>query len=215
MKNLIQRVGDGIGRGIAVGLLGLTLAVIPAWADGNNKNKDADVLRALKMTEKIMDRVEDRLNEIYSRQEQSQDTSPYQEPQQDPSQLPQNQRHLFACNSVRGNQVNQVYPQDYSGIKSTFSINEPLMLFDYNPSDKKGDLWKLDIYGPKGDLVFENPTTGQPGIVPYDGAIMQTRVNDESNALTKYLAAKGGLGNYRAVFSLNGNEGEVDFTIAP
>jgi hypothetical protein len=227
MKDLIRRVKDGIGKGVAVGLLGLTLGLsVPAvaHADGNDLQKLDKLSKALiKIGHEIEDeqndqQYQDSLNqqkEIQKEQKQYQDNQlelqreelQRQKDQEYQAQLPQNQRHYFACNSLTGN--TWTYPRDYTGIKSVFRDNEQLILVDYDPSNKAGDVEKIDVYGPKGNLIFENI-----GTIPRDATPRETGSRDGSNATTKYFVEKGGYGDFRAVFSLNDEVvGETDFTI--
>jgi hypothetical protein len=118
--------------------------------------------------------------------------------------LPQNQRHLFVCNNFKNGFKAWSYPQDYVGIKNTFNTDESLMFVDYDPLDKAGNLLKVDVYGPAGNLVLEDKDK-----IAYDGKSLETGIKEGS-----ILASKGGLGDYKAVWSLNnGVIGEVDFTI--
>jgi type II secretory pathway pseudopilin PulG len=235
MENLIHKVGRGIGKGVAVGLLGLTLGLgVPAVAMADNNNKTEDFFRALRLIEGVTDKVQDRMDEQAQEQqnqqyqaqqqeqaqEQAQAQEQYQEQQklqkereeiqQYQASLPKNQIHYFACNSLRPDGTG-IYPIDYVGIKSVFKLTEPLLLIDYNPSSKTGDIEKVDVYGPKGELIVEVPLT-----LPSNGSVMEVGIQDGSDKFTRYLAEKEGFGNYRAVWSLN-NEvvGEDDFTINP
>jgi len=79
-----------------------------------------------------------------------------------------------------------------------------LELVDYDLSAKTGSSWKLDVIGPKGNTVFESKASLQK-----DGMIMQIGTKDTA----RFFYEKGGLGNYRAIFTLDGNETEADFTI--
>jgi hypothetical protein len=223
MKNLMQRVGDGIGKGVAVGLLGLTLGLgIPAvaHADGNDLQKINELSRALlRIGHEIEDEQNDQQAQDYLNQQKEiqKEQKQYMDNQfelqrkelqkqkdqeyQAQAQLPQNQKHYFACNSSTG----WLYPDAYQGIKDVFNVSEPLELVDYDRYAKIGDQWKLDVIGPKGNIVFESKATLQK-----DGMAMQIGAKDT----TRFFYEKGGLGNYRAIFFLNDDEtGEADFTI--
>ena len=236
MENLIQRVKGRIGKGVAVGLIGLALGTsVPAIA---NADKTDDFFRALRMIEGVTDRVQDRMDEQQQEQQQNQQQAQAQQDQQAQTdaqtqeqyseqqlqkerediqkyqdQLPKNQIHYFACNSITGDRW--VYPQDYVGIKSVFKVSEPLILVDYDPLNKKGDVEKVDVYGTNGKLIPNIKDITIPG----DGLPWEIGTRDGTNRLTKYLVDYGGgYGDYRAVFFSNDNTdsvGETDFTITP
>jgi len=202
MKNLIGRVKEGIGKGVAVGLLGLTLGLgAPAIAHAdNNLNKINELSRALlrighEMEDEQDQEYLDQQKEIQKEQKQYMDNQLELQREKDQqyqakAQLPQNQKHYFACNTSNG----WTYPNAYEGIK----------LVDYDLSAKTGSSWKLDVIGPKGNTVFESKASLQK-----DGMIMQIGTKDTA----RFFYEKGGLGNYRAIFTLDGNETEADFTI--
>lgn len=237
MKNLIGKVKDGIGKGVAVGLLGLTLGMgAPALANADNTyNNIYGISKALiRIGHEIEDQEQEQENQQYLNQQQEaqkeqqqndaqaaaqaqeqQNQEKEREKQQYLSEI-RSQSHYFACNSIIG--TNWTYPQDYSGIKKEFKLNEPLVLVFYDPADKKGDSWKLDVYDSEKKIIYESPTE----TIPKDGTTMETGTKDGSDSTTRFLFNQAGgwdnpataFGKYYAVWYLNDQPvGETDFTI--
>ncbi len=101
-----------------------------------------------------------------------------------------------------------VFPMEYAGLKTNFKLSEPLVFLDHYSDNKAGDVEELCIYGPSGDVVFEESES-----VPYNDSAWEVGCLD-SNKTTQEFFEKGGYGKYRAVWFLNDQLiGEDDFAI--
>ena len=135
-------------------------------------------------------------------------------------QAQEREKHFFTCEGVSTRQSidffqedpsSVSFPDDYSEIKDSFDVSEPLILVCYNPNAKIGDIEKMDLLGPKGKIVDkENRTVNSNGVSWEMGDIM----SGGSDSTTQYLFENGGCGDYKAVWYLNNNKiGENNFSI--
>jgi Outer membrane protein beta-barrel domain len=176
----LEEIFKNIGKGLMV--LGFSTGLIlgaPVIAGADNKNNKLDeFFRGLRKIERDVDKIQ-QLNQ---------------------EQLAQFQRHYFVCNSI-GN--SWAFPDAYAGIKNIFSNGEPLQLVELDPFDRPGDFENVYVYGPAGNLVYQNSMN-----ISSWGQFWSTGINSQT------LSQIGGLGNYRAAFYLDNQEmADVNFVI--
>ncbi len=157
------------------------------------------------IAEKSRDETKQEVN-VYVGEEEKEKENVYVERKKEPEQS----RYFFACNYFKdfdGNGAGN-YPEEYVGIKNKFRDNEKIILVSHDEKSKKGQLWKMEIYNPSGEIIHKLELT-----VPYNGIVMKTGENFD---MTNWLIQNGGYGSYKTVWYLNNKyNGSSEFEIVP
>jgi len=112
--------------------------------------------------------------------------------------------HYFACSEYidLNENNNEDYPREFIGIKNKFRKGEPMLLVSYI-FPRAGQMEELNVYSPSGKLVHFTRLR-----LRKEGYVLKRKIN------TAELAEKGGYGDYKAVWTLNGKHaGEAEFKI--
>ena len=142
--------------------------------------------------------------------------------------------YFFAANYWKDfNKDGMPSPNEFVGIKKIFKDGEELILVSYDGrSGLKGDKKELKVYSPKGNIVYTNEDTYDYSREAfYYHGNKSTESSEKINTkvgktirgtlkngtpFTDFLVKKGGYGNYKAVWTLNGKyDGSNGFEIIP
>jgi len=122
--------------------------------------------------------------------------------------IKQEKPHFFACNYWKDFNNNGAgdYPEEYVGIKKTFIDNEKIILVSYDRAGTKGTKLDVKIFNPQGEEIYNDGF-----IYPRNGILRKYGENDD---LMNKLIQKGGYGNFKVVYYINGNyAGSNEFEI--
>ncbi len=105
-------------------------------------------------------------------------------------------RYFFTCNYWKDFDQDGFwdYPDEYVGIKNKFRDDEKILLVS-RIQDKKGQLFKKEIYNPSGELIRKDES-----IVESNRGVKTTGYNWD---LMNWLVENGGYGSYKAVWYLD------------
>ena len=205
MENLIGKIKGGIGRGIAAGLLGLTLGmVVPAMARADSNDNTAQLLNQLDKVQQRIERQNNKEDEAWKAS-----VNANLQGQRDPRYDKAIQREFFAYDSTSKQVQNDIY-------KPVFNPGEPITLLDYDPTIVPGSTQRVEIYynpDKEVNLVYEAKR-----IVPVKGEAWEFSLDNLN---------KGKPGLYRVLFYLNDDQtptgkmegelrvGNIDLYITP
>ena len=119
---------------------------------------------------------------------------------------PGKNRYFFACNYFKDFDRDGFwdYPDEYVGIKNKFRDDEKILLVS-RIQDKKGQLFKREIYNPSGELIGE-----------HESIVKSNRVVKTRGKIMNWLIERGGYGNYKSVSYINDRYiGSTEFEIVP
>lgn len=113
-------------------------------------------------------------------------------------------------------------PDEFVGIKKRFRDDEKLTLssYDQRPS-LRGSQAKIEVYSPDGEIIHTTEIAYEGGagrIITINAHITTATENSESKSipLMTFLFEKGGYGNYKAIWKLDGKyDGSNEFEIIP
>jgi len=142
-----------------------------------------------------------------SRDETKQEVNVYVENQERQQQALERRGYVFVCNYFKDfdNDGAGNYPDEFVGIKNRFRDNEKILLVSYDQKNKKGELGRIELYNPSGELIHEDEYIFQENEDFYI-------LNTDSSTLTQY----GGYGSFKVIWYLNGRYGDsTEFEIVP
>ncbi len=151
-------------------------------------------------------------------------------------EIPAGKFYIFAANYFKDfNDDRSPSPNEYVGIKKRFRDDEMFQLILYDQRDLYGQR-SLEVYSPKGEKIYERrdfkpgcsyaKTLQSPRVYWDDhvhkdesGEYIQVHACDQNTKrfpLLPFLIEKGGYGNYKTVWKLDGKyDGSTEFEIVP
>jgi len=158
----------------------------------------------------IADRSRDEGDEVnvYVGEQEKEKEIVYVERQEDKQKLPELNRYFFACNYWKDFNNNGIgdYPDEYVGIKNKFRDDEKIILVSHDEKAKKGQLWKIELYNPSGEIIHKGKR-----VLPYSNVVMKT---GENVNMMNRLIQNSSYGNFKAVWYLDDKyTGSTEFEI--
>lgn len=123
-------------------------------------------------------------------------------------QIPRLRTDIFACNYFKDFNNNRYddYPNEFVGIKNKFRDNEKILLVLYDEKSKRGQLAKIELYNPSGQLIYNREIVFQSNGNTW-------RLGEDFD-MTGWLTQMGGYGNFKYVYYLdNKYVGSTEFEI--